>query len=62
MKLCTTIRTIYCTGHEFTDYIELTEQDYSLKKIKDYMDWKARERGFKGYADIITAEFTTTLK
>ncbi len=60
-KIRITIHLCYCTGHEFTDYIELAEQDYSLENIRHYMDIKARSRGFKGIADVLSAEVITTL-
>ena len=61
MKLRITIRTSMVTGHDFTDYIEMTEEVCTPQGIRRYIDLKAKSRGFKGIADVLTMEATITL-
>lgn len=61
MKLPVTIRVYMTTGHDFTDCIEMDERTCTPQGIRHYIDLKAKARGFKGIADVLTMEATITL-
>jgi hypothetical protein len=61
MKFRITIHVDMVTGHEFTDCIELAEQECTPQAMREYIHIKAKSRGFRGISDVLAMEATITL-
>lgn len=61
MKLPITLHVQMSDGQEFTDCIYLHEQVCSADAIRESIHIRAKSRGYKGIADVETAEAIITL-